>query len=501
MDLVTLQAAEKPLLLVIDIGTSSLRALLFDGAGRSVDGVLARRTYSAHTTPDGGSDLDPDAMLQAFAGALDDLLALAPGVEIAGVATSSLAASLVGVDAQALPLTPVYLYSDTRNAGAVEQLRARVDWTPIYARTGCPLHTGYLPARFLWLDETQPGIVARAACWLSLHEFLLLRLFGKSIVSHSLASWTGLLNRRTLTWDSEVLALAGVRPAQLSPLVPASESLRGLLPDFAKRWPQLAQIPFFPAIGDGATANVGSGCIDATALSVTIGTSGAVRVVLPAGSQGHSGLFPPIGLWVYTVDERRALLGGSLNNGGNVYAYLERTLHLPDSATAEREWAELPPDGHGLTMLPFYAGERSTGYHGNARAAIIGLSLDSRPIQILQAAFEAIALRIGAIDDLLYAHLSPSHLIVASGSALLHSPHWVQIIANVLGRSVTISGEAEASARGAALIALESMGVIADLGQLPAAMGQTLNPDPASHEIYQRARERQERLYKMLVEG
>ncbi|MGB8649008.1 MAG: gluconokinase [Anaerolineae bacterium] len=497
MNLVTLKAAQKPLLLVIDMGTSSLRALLFDGAARAVDGVLARRTYQAHTTADGGAELDPEAMFQAFASALDEVLALAPGVEIAAVATSSLAASLVGVDEAGRPLTPLYLYSDTRNAGAVEQLRGRGDWTPIYMRTGCPLHTGYLPARFLWLNETHRGLVEKAAHWLSLHEFLLLRLFGRSVVSHSLASWTGLMNRMTRTWDAELLEMVGVRPAQLSPLAAAQASLAGLLPDYATRWPRLAEIPFFPAIGDGATANVGSGCTDVTALSITIGTSGAMRVALPADPP--PGL--PRGLWVYTVDERRALLGGSLNNGGNVYAYLQRTCQLPEPQAAEQELAPLPPDGHGLTVLPFFAGERSTGYHGNARAAIVGLSLDSSPIQILQATLEAIALRIAAIYQLVQGSLAPAHAIVASGSALIHSPAWVQIIAHVLGRPVTISGEAEASARGAAVLGLESLGVIGDLGQFPAAMGATLNPDPAHHEVYLRARERQERLYQLLVEN
>ncbi len=493
MTTVVLSDAQVPFTLVVDIGSSSLRAMLFDGQAREVEGTRARRTYNVRTTDDGGSELDAEAMFEAFTAVLDEAMAKSPGVKIAAVATSSLASSLVGLDAEGRVLTPVYLYSDTRNAGAVEELRARVDWAPMYERTGAPLHTSYLPARFWWLRQTQPEVFARAAHWLSLHEFLLLRLFGRSVVSHSLASWTGMLNRVTLDWDDELLALVGVRREQLSPLVSAKESLRDLQQTYERRWPALAGVPFFPAIGDGATANLGSGCTDPQHVAITIGTSGAMRVVMPDTPDFRI----PRGLWLYRVDERRGLLGGSLNNGGNVYAYLCRALQLPENEARELE--AMPPDAHGLTVLPFFAGERSTGYHGEARATISGLSLDTSPLDILRACFEAIAYRVAAIYELLRAAVPPPEGIIASGSALLNSHAWVQILADVLGQPVTASGEEEASARGAALLALEALGAIHDVADLPPALGRTFVPDAENCKIYARARERQERLYAMLI--
>jgi gluconokinase len=437
-------------------------------------------------------------MFEVFVSALDELVAsVAPGDVLGGVATSSLAANVLAIDESGGPLTPSYLYSDTRNAGAVEELRARFDWRPIYARTGCPLHTSYLPARLWWLRKTQPDVFARASRFISLHEFFLSRLFGRTIISHSLASWTGLLNHLRLDWDDELLQICNVRREQLSPLARAKDSVKNLNEEYSARWRLLAEVPFFPAIGDGAAANIGSGCTEASRVAISIGTSGAMRVVIPA--HGLSEI--PEGLWLYAVDERRALLGGSLNNGGNVFAYLKRTFQLRDLTALERELEALEPDGHGLTVLPFFAGERSPGYRARARAAIVGLNLGTAPVEIVRAVYEAIAYRFSLIYQRMQSLLPDGHALIASGSALYHSAVWVQILADVLGRPVTVSGEEEASARGATVMALEALGLIADAAELAPAFGQTFTPNMAHHEIYSRALQRHQQLYSLLVEG
>ena len=208
--------------------------------------------------------------------------------------------------------------------------------------------------------------------------------------------------------------------------------------------------------------------------------------------------FPP-GLWLYRADERRGLLGGSLNNGGNVYAYLRHILQLPEPEVEELELAGMEPDAHGLTVLPFFAGERSPGYHGDARATIVGLNLETSPIEILRATLEGLAYRAAAIFDLICEAIPAPREIIASGSALLHSAAWVQILADVLEQAVTVSGEEEASARGAALLALEAVGAIRDVGELAPEFGKTLFPNSAHREVYRKARERQQRLYTLIV--
>ncbi|RIK33603.1 MAG: hypothetical protein DCC52_02845 [Chloroflexi bacterium] len=209
---ISLADAQPPFVLVLDLGTSSLRALLFDARARAVQGFAARRAYRADTDDNGRATFDARALFATFGDALDELVSRID-FEIGAVAASSLASNLLALDENDEPLTPAYLYADTQNARAVDALRAAHAWDALYARTGCPLHTSYLPARLVWLRETQPAIFARAKRWVSLYEFFLLKIFGQSAVSHSFAAWSGLLNQTTLDWDDEILQIANMRRA------------------------------------------------------------------------------------------------------------------------------------------------------------------------------------------------------------------------------------------------------------------------------------------------
>jgi gluconokinase len=195
-------------------------------------------------------------------------------------------------------------------------------------------------------------------------------------------------------------------------------------------------------------------------------------------------------LWVYQVDRRRSLLGGATSEGGNVFAWLKETLQLPPDV--EGELARLSPAAHGLTVLPFVAGERAPGWQGQARASLINFTLNTRPIEILRAGLEGVAYRFALIHQRIAPHLPPDHQIIASGSGLLNSPTWLQMMADVLGRPLVASAEQEATSRGAALLALEALGLAEPE---PAATGQTYLPNPEHHTLYQAALARQVDFY------
>ncbi|NTU85527.1 MAG: hypothetical protein HGA45_40255 [Chloroflexales bacterium] len=206
----------------------------------------------------------------------------------------------------------------------------------------------------------------------------------------------------------------------------------------------------------------------------------------------------PPGLWCYRVDRAHALVGGATSEGGNVYAWLRQSLQLGDPAAAEAALAAFPPDSHGLTVLPFLAGERSPGWAGDVPASIYGLTLATTPLAILRASLEALAYRFALIERRLTAR-SGDVRVVASGGALLSSPAWMQIVADVLGRPLVASGEAETTSRGVALLALRALGAMPSLDAAPAAEGPTYEPDLARHTVYQEAITRQAWLYERLV--
>jgi len=492
---VAVARAEAPLILTIDIGSSSVRATLYDGCARPVAGLAAQERYEIRTDADGAAEADAEALLEHIARCIDTALRKAGPIaaSIRAVAVDTLVTNMLAVDAAGRPLTPLITYADTRNADDAAALREALDERAVHERTGCLLRTSYWPARLAWIRRTQPGLWRTAARWLTLGEYLELRLFGTSRVSFSAASWSGLLDCRRLTWDAALLETLDVAPGQLSPLVDYDEPLAGLASPYAARWPALRAVPWFPAVGDGAVANIGSGCIGHERIALTVGTTGAMRAVERTISR-----VPP-GLWCYRVDRNHALLGGATSEGGNIYAWLRETANLGDPARVEAALAAMAPDGHGLTVLPFLAGERSPGWAGNVKATIHGLTTSTTPLEILRASLEAVAYRFALIERHLCDLDNCQHRLVASGGALLGSPTWAQIFADVLGRPLTASAEPEATSRGVALLALRALGAIPSLAALPATDGRIYEPNHARHAIYQEALARQGWLYERLI--
>jgi len=496
MPIVTPLGAEPPLIVSLDIGTSSIRASLFDRTGRAVEGLTVRKGNEIQTSSEGAAEADPDSILQSIFECLDQLMEKIRPLKsgIGGVAACTFVNNVLGIDENHRAVTPLTTYADTRAEQEVAGLQAEFDEGLVHDRTGCRFHPSYLPARFRWMARVHLEWLRRVARWVSIGEYLELKLFGETAVSHSVASWTGLQDRFRLAWDASLLAGLPVGLEKLSPLTDVNRPRRGLRSEFAARWPELADVPWFPAVGDGAAANVGSGCISSGQVAVTMGTTSALRAVL---SQPPEHL--PAGLWCYRVDGKRSLLGGALSEGGSVFAWMKDTLSLGDYPDIETALAAMEPDSHGLTLLPFLAGERAPGWAGQARAAIQGLSLATTPLEILRAAMEAVGYRLFLVFELLQPMISGEPQVVASGGALLGSPAWLQIVTDVLGRPVSVCGVAEATSRGAALLALEALGVIRDLQEVPHFILPGCQPDPHRHARYRRAIGRQEELYRKLI--
>jgi gluconokinase len=488
-------ALNPPLVLSLDIGSSSTRAALFDGRGRALTGYVAQEPSSFRIGADGTVEDDPAAALARAGRCVDAVLVRAGilGKQIAAVAVATLATTLVGLDSAGRPLTALRTYADTRAVPDAAALRSQLDGAAIHERTGCMLRASYWPAQLASIRRAQPELWRAVARWATLGEYLERQLFGHGRVSLSAAAWTGLLDRRRLVWDDELLATLGLAPGQLAPLVDVDEPLAGLAEPYANRWPALSAVPWLPAVADGAAANIGGGCTEHHRMALTVGTTGALRV---AGTAPDT--VPP-GLWCYRVDRRIALVGGATSEGGNVYAWLRQTLQLGPPAAVEAALAAYPPDGHGLTVLPFLAGERSPGWAGNVPASLHGLNLATTPIAILRASLEAVAYRFALIERRLCGRPDCDHRLIASGGALLGSPAWMQIIADALGRLVVASAEIETTSRGAALLALRTLGVLGALDDAPATDGPAYAPDPARHSIYQAAIARQAWLYERLI--
>ncbi len=475
------------MVIALDIGTSSARASLYDASGRALPGRFHQVPYTPRVTPDGGVEHDPAALLDAVAACLDGLHTGGLG-DVRAVGVTTFWHGLLGFDGGGHPVTPVYMWADTRSEADVRVLRDTLDEDALHARTGCHLHSSYWPAKLRWLRRARSDEGRRVARWGSVGELLELAFFGEGATSLSMASGTGLLDQATLTWDPEVLGAAGLEESRLFSVRDRDEPRRGLRPPWAGRWPALAGADWFPAVGDGAASNVGAGCTDPSGVALNVGTSAALRIVTTAAAPA------PPGLWRYRLDRRRAMVGGATSEGGNVYAWCREVLRLPDDDTLDAALDRLPADGHGLTVLPHLAGERAPRWRGGRHGVITGLRLDTTALEIVHAALEAVALRLALVYGLLAPCAATDHVIIASGGALGRSRAWAQIVADTLGRPIILSREPEATSRGAALLALEAMGELADLRAARREPGETFRPDPGRHARYRDALERQRRL-------
>jgi len=474
--------------IALDVGTSSARAAFYDGEGRPIAGRSHQVKYTPRLTPDGGVEHDAERLLEAVVACLDAIHPNRPPEETRGVGVATFWHGLLGFDSGGHPITPVYTWADTRSFTEAQVLRSALDDDAVHARTGCHLHSSYWPAKLRWFVREYPTQASRVARWGSFGEFLELSLFGEASTSVSMASGTGLVDQTTARWDVEAMAAAGIDERRLFPLCDRNEPRHGLRAPWANRWPALRTATWFPGVGDGAASNVGSDCIDPTRIALNVGTSAALRVV-PRDQPT-----PPRGLWSYRIDRRRAILGGATSEGGNIYAWCRRVLQLGTDEEIERDLARLAPDGHGLTILPYLAGERAPGWRDGRQGAITGLRLDTSGIEIARAALESVALRLAAVYDLLAPCASAGHTIVASGAALGHSRVWTQMIADAIGHPVAWSIEPEATSRGAALLALEALRALPDLSSARQPTGEIFVPNDAHHVRYREALERQRRL-------
>jgi gluconokinase len=206
----------------------------------------------------------------------------------------------------------------------------------------------------------------------------------------------------------------------------------------------------------------------------------------------------PSSLWCYRLDRQRSLLGGALTEGGNVLDWMINTLDVGKKSQLHAVLCAMEPDSHHLTMLPFLAGERSPGWAGHARGAIQGLSLNTRPVDILRAGLEAVALRLVLVYDDIVGFVPSVEQVVASGGAVARLPAWLQIIADALGQPVAASGITEASSRGVAILALKAIGEFPQASGTPDDMNAVYQPDDSRHQRYRSALVRQQELYESL---
>jgi gluconokinase len=448
-------------ILALDLGTSSVRALVLDPSARPLPGALARRKVAVRVDADGAGTLDADAYLGLLVECLDELSAAGRLAGVALVAASAQWHSVLPLDPGGAPAGPVLTWLDSRPrppAGAAPTPSARAPGGPedpeaFHARTGAWWHGLYWTVRLPWLRE-RFGAPPPKFCGLG--EYVLGRLLETAPMSVSQASGTGMLDLRRLDWDEEACALAGARRDELPELAPVGWRGR-LRAEYARRWPALAEAGWAAPVGDGAASNVGSGAADASRVAVTVGTSAAVRLV-QAVREGDP--LPPLPehLWRYRVDHERIVTGAAYSNGGNLYAWAQRALRLPDEAALEEALSRVPADSD-VRADPRLGGDRPPGTAPAGSGALHGIGFTTTATDILAALLGAVCDRVA--DDIvaLESTVDAQVTVMLGGGAVTASPWWRRKFRIALTpRSVQDVAQPEVGATGAAIIASGRVG-------------------------------------------
>jgi gluconokinase len=264
-------------ILTLDAGSSSVRTLLYDENARQVQGFGSQLSYVATSTADGGVEIDADRLFSLAVQSLSEVYGQMQSARRrpAAFAFSTFWHNVLGVDAAGRAATPIVHPFDTRSASAAKKLAQRIDGAAQHSRTGCVLHPSYLPAKLLWLSEAQPEVFRSVKQWMSFGEYFFLKLFGKAVASTSIVSGSGLWNQNQNDYDAETLSVLPIERDQLCPIEQMDQPLTELRAEYRERWPQFDGMPWFPALGDGACDNIGSGCITPERFALMVGTSGA----------------------------------------------------------------------------------------------------------------------------------------------------------------------------------------------------------------------------------
>lgn len=489
----------------LDIGTSSVKAVLFDEggfalAGRSVECAL-------ETGADGRADVDPEEVFRAV---LQCVKACLDGREdsrakLCAMGLSCHMHSLLAVDGRGEPLSKVSTWADTRAGKQAAWLTGRYDAQELYQRTGCCVRHPFYPlSKVLWLRENEPEVWGKTAKLITLKEYVLHKLFGEYVVDYTLASSQGYFNLHSQRWDEDITAgILELSRGVLSEPVPCTHLLQGMGEEYASLMGVDRMLPVAVGSGDGILANLGCGVMDSHALSSTIGTSGAVRTAVRAPL-----LDPHSRTWCYSFSGDMWVAGGAMNNGGLVLSHLGDT--FPELFEGEAREAgctlpelfgryagEIPPGSEGLIFLPCFTGERSPDWNADARGLIYGMGMGHGKKHLVKAAMEGVIYRLYSIYLAMREVNGQEVRSIRANGGYIRSLPWMQIQADVFGAEITVPKVKEASALGAAYTAMLAVGKVSDLRQGLPAMGpeRTIPPNLRNHEIYRECYARAQEIY------
>jgi gluconokinase len=468
-------------ILGIDIGTGSTKAVAVAPTGNVLHAEQV--AYPTHHPHPDASEQDADVVWQACVQSIRQTLAHLQQAP-AGISFSSAMHSVLPVDAAGKPLRPLMTWADNRSAAIATRLHDGAAAHDLYRHTGTPIHAMSPLAKIAWLQAHEPEVFAQAARFISIKEYIWFNLFGVYEIDFSLASACGLFDIVAHTWYAPALAFAGITADRLSTPVPTHHIRTGLLPAANALTGLPVTTPCCIGASDGCLANLGSFAITPGVAALTIGTSGAIRVASHAPVYNFEAM-----TFNYILTDNVLISGGPVNNGGGALKWyaqdlLKIDLSAPGSYDALlREIERIPAGAEGLVFLPYLAGERAPLWNSDACGVFFGMTGRHTQAHFTRAVLEGISMALYHIAT----RLEDSGLAIAQvnvSGGFVRSEEWVQLMADIFGKPIGLVNVEDASAIGAAYLALHALKLIPALDTLQPETIHTYLPRPEYHAVY-----------------
>lgn len=435
------------IVLGLDVGTTAAKATAFEVGGNGDPIGLAAHEYPLTQPQPGWQVQDPETVVAAAQGAMRRVVTdlAAPG-RVVAIACSSAMHGLVALDEEHRPLTGLVTWADSRATEIARGLRESGQARELHGRSGTPVHSMSPLTKLMWFADQEPGICRRARWWVDLKSWLLWNLTGEIVMDLSCASGTGLLDLSLRDWWPASLDLAGVSVEQIPRVVPTTTVLSlGPVPARAIGLP--AGLPVVVGAGDGPLGNLGTGALDPGVGGLSLGTSGALRTVVPAPDIDPEGR-----LFCYALTEDAWVVGGAISNGGIIGRWVLDLVGGARDSDLTRMAEEVPAGADGLVMVPMLLAERAPLWDPSLHGALLGLRHHHTQSHLARAAIEGVALQLSAIADSL-ASFGPLTSVRATGG-VFRAQLWATVLAGVLNLPMHLVSRVGGSALGAAALGL-----------------------------------------------
>jgi xylulokinase len=494
------------ILVGLDIGTTTIKAVLYDADEGILVGSATRLTPVEHPQPD-WSQYAPQRLWQTIA---DCLREVAAGQEIRALGISSLAEAGLPLSENGTPLYPIIAWYDRRGETQARWWESQLSIPDLHAITGQRVSPSFGVNKFLWIREKHPDLASRMACWLSVPDYVLLCLTGVKATDYTIASRTMLFDQRKLTWSEEMLGLAGLRAEQLPEVYP-SGTLVGYVTEHAAAETGLpVGMPCLLGGHDHLCAALAAGGYQAGSVIDSSGTAEATLMVLNGFHSSSILAEQAYALYGHVIPGLYVLKAGLKASGGAI-EWLARLLNGSVEELDQQTYFKLEQEAAagigkqiGPLWLPHLIGSGTPEGDRYSRAALVGIQIEHTRGDLFRGLLESLAFWLRHNLDVVRKLIEQpvQQVVLLGGTTRLEL--LVQLKADVLNMPVQVCGLPEASPIGAALLAGMGVGIFRSPAEAVSSLKYTnrvLQPIPERVDWYGRIYEQVYRtLYPSLQE-